>query len=160
MDTNRLPKPIVKFENHVAAWVQPPVVGIHSGELTRSTGKIPIGMARFPGRVSSVFMSIGSGKDDAADELSVTANVYVGANAVCSTAPKIAYVSGEASKAKTSADVLVAAGGVTPAVINPTYQDVAKGDIIWMQLALARTATPTTEISGVVVEVDIDPVLP
>lgn len=164
MIRDRMPKPMVKFENHVAAWVQPPIVGMFSGELKTSTGKIPIGVTRFPGTISAVSMSIGSGKDDAADILRVVGNVYAGVNgadAVCSTAPAIDYVSGEANSDKTTANAISGeTAGITSAVINTTYATVAAGDIIYMQLGVTRTATPTNEIAQVAIMVEIDPVLP
>ena len=160
----RVPKPMVHFEKHVSAWVQPPIVGIYSGELKADTGKIPIGMVRFPGTISAVSMSIGSGKDDAADILRVVGNVYAGVNgadAVCSTAPTIDYISGEANSDKTTANAISGeTAGITPAVIDSTYATVAAGDIIYMQLDVTRTATPTKEIAQIAIEVEIDPVLP
>jgi hypothetical protein len=159
----RVPKPFVKAEVGISAWVQPPIVGIHSGELKVDTCKIPIGMVRFDGVIRSIDLSIGSGKDDAADELSVTANVYkgvAGATAVCTTAPKLAYVSGEANSAKTTMGVVSATTDIIPAVLNAVNAAVSAGDIIWMQLDVTRTATPPNEISGVAVMVEIDPVLP
>ena len=164
MIRDRMPKPMVKFEKHVSAWVQPPIVGMFSGELKTKTGKIPIGVTRFPGIISAVTLSIGSGKDDAGDVMKVTANIYAGVNgadAVCSTAPAIAYVSGEANAARTTANVISGeAKGILPAVVNPTYATLAAGDIVYMQLDVTRTATPTNEIAQIAVVVDIDPVLP
>ena len=157
----RTAKPCIKFENQVSDWVQPPLILNFSGELKTSKDTQPMGMARFSSRISGVAISGRMGKDDAADILSVAAQVYINGVAALDTTPTIAYVSGEAAQYKTTQGYVEdnTAAGVTVAVIG-TACEADAGDIISCALTTVRTATPTTEIAHVSVMVEMTPVLP
>lgn len=154
----RMPKPSVKFENHVSAWVQPPMTGCFSGELKASTGRIPLGLARFPGSVANCSLSAIVGKDNA-QALAVAVQFYINDVSVCSTPAAVAHVSGEAAQVKTTKGLAASVTGKTIAVLGSDLT-VSEGDILSYALTLTRTATPTTEIKDVSVMVEIEPNLP
>ena len=155
----RTPKPCIKFENQVSDWVQPPLQNQFSGELTATTGRRPMGMARFPGLVGNVAISARMGREAGANVLSVAAQVYINGVAVCTTAPKLAYVSGEAAGYKTTQGLAADASGKTIAVVGSSNV-VAAGDTLECVFTVVRTASPVTEISSVSAIVEITPVLP
>jgi hypothetical protein len=127
----------------------------HSGELTASQYGKPLGAVTIPGKITDVALSVGaSGKDDS-NPLRISGEVYINGASCLTTPPSIAHVSGEASAQKTT--LTTGDTGIGSPVINLSANEVLQGDVLTCDLILDRTATPTTEISSVVLMVMIEP---
>jgi len=127
-----------------------------SGETTLGVKSAPLGAARFGGKVTNVWLTVGaSGKDDT-NGLHISGEVYINGTSCLSTQPAISHVSGEASQQKTTK--VTGDTGVTQAVMDTDNNEFTSGDIFTYDLDVARTASPTTEISNVILVVDIEPI--
>jgi hypothetical protein len=152
------PLPSPGFPQQVAAVVQPPFVGFFSGEVTTSMGIRPLGMARYAGKVTGVYMSVAlCGKDDTpANTPRISGEVYINGTTCLTTTPKIGCHSGEAAAQKTTiteaADTNVAA-----AVIDQTANTVAAGDVISWSYTYAGSTSPTTKLKHPCVLVEVTP---
>ncbi len=150
------PFPSVGLEGKIDSSIQPPLHFEYSGELILTTGAIPLGAARKAGRVVDVWMSAGeSGKDDS-QRLDVSGEVLINGTTCLSTVPTISHVSGETSQQKTTK--ITGDTGITQAVIDETANIVSPGDVISTVFTLNRTSSPTTEISNVIIVVELEPV--
>ena len=152
----RGPFPSPSFDRQVAAVGMQPNMDNVSGEVTASDGGRSLGLARYAGKILGVHLSVlASGKDDAADDLYIEADVMINAVSCLTTKPRIAYVSGEASTQKST---LVTTGtGLTQAVVNVAASEFAVGDVISWNMLLTRTASPTVEISNPSIIVEVEP---
>jgi hypothetical protein len=152
------PLPTPNFPQQVAASVQAPFVGFYSGEVTTSIGQRPLGMARYAGKITGVYLSVGGcGKDDTpANTPRISGEVYINGTTCLTTTPKIGCHSGEADQQKTTmteaADTNVAA-----AVIDRTANTVAAGDVITWALTYAGSTSPTTKLKHPCVLVEVTP---
>lgn len=155
MEQGRGPFPSPAFKKQIAANDPSPMIAIFSGEITASAPGRMLGAANVGGVVSDVWLSVGaSGKDDS-DTLSLTVDVMINGTSCLDTTPVIAHVSGEASTNKTtkvSGDT-----GITQRALDTDNYSVSPGDVITCDLALTRTASPTTEMSSVAVVVEFEP---
>lgn len=151
------PFPAVAFNEMIAANVMPPLVGTISGEVTASKNGVPLGAARFGGKVSDVWLSVGgSGRDDS-NTLSIAANIKINGTTCLTTQPAIAGNNGSASEQKTTK--VTGDTGVTQAVISASANSVTPGDVISCDWTVVRTASPTTEISNAMVFVEFEPAI-
>lgn len=149
------PYPVTNFPQLVNEVAENPFTVTISGEITASKLGAPLGAVKFPGKVVDVWMSIvGSGKDDS-NTLSIEGNVYINGTTCLSTQPKIAHVSGEAATNKTTK--VTGSTGITQGVVDADADDVSAGDIITGDIALTRTASPTTEMNNAALVVEIEP---
>ena len=152
---NWTPNPSVNFEKIVAESVLPPLQLPISGELTSSVSKYVFGAARVAGEVKDVWISVGaSGKDDT-NPLQVTGEISINGTSCLSTKPSIAHVSGEASQQKTTAKI--GDTGIAQAVLDYDNNTFVEGDVFTCDLTLVRTSSPTTEMSSIVVCVELEP---
>lgn len=127
-----------------------PVTYAISGEFTADKTGIPVISPDFAGYVQKVTLGVGaSGKDDT-NTLSVEVDLKVNTTSVFTTKPKLAHVSGEASQAK---NTLASGSGITQPVLNRTATDFSAGDILYADVDLTRTASPTTEMANLVMNV-------
>lgn len=127
-----------------------PIIYTISGEFTADDSGVPLTSPDFDGYIQKVNVSLGaSGKDDT-NTLSVEVDVKVNTSTIFTTKPKIAHVSGEASQAK---NTLSSGDGITEAVYDRTATDFDAGDIIYADIDVTRTASPTTEMSNLVLSV-------
>ena len=149
------PYPTPKARKQWAANDASPMLAVVSGELTVNQSGVPLGACNVAGKVSDVWLSVGqSGKDDSAT-LSLTADVLINGTSCLGTAPVIAHVSGEASTNKTTKDD--ADTGVTQAAMDADNNDISYGDVLTYDMALTRTATPTTEMGTFTIVVELEP---
>lgn len=155
MVQNWKPLPAVNFRDIVSDNVIPPLQLARSGEITASVTASVIGASRFAGSVKDVWMSVvASGKDDS-NALQISGEVFINGVTCLSTKPSIAHVSGEASTNKTT--VVTGDTGIAQAVIDYSANSFVAGDVFTANLTLVRSSTPTTEMSSVVVVVELDP---
>lgn len=155
MEQRQGPFPSPAFLKQVGANDPSPMTAVVSGEFTANVSGAPLGACNVAGKVSNVWLSVqASGKDDS-NTLSLTADVLINGTSCLDTAPIIAHVSGEASTNKTTKDD--ADTGVTQATMDSDNNDVSYGDVISYDLALTRTASPTTEMRNVVLVVEFEP---
>jgi len=149
------PYPSVAFPQQVNEVSEPTPGAVFSGEFTTDKRGYVLGAAKGAGRAVNAWLSVlASGKDDAAT-LSLALDVKINGTSCLSTQPVIAHVSGEASMQKTSKEDTDT--GITQAVVDADADDYAPGDIFTCDLALTRTASPTTEMSNVAVVVELEP---
>ena len=150
------PFPHVEANKQQAANIMPPIIYTQSGELTTNVTGYPVGAFRNAARISKLWLSCGaSGKDDS-NTLSFTADVKINGTSALTTAPAIAHVSGEASQAKTTR--ITGDTGITQSVMNSSNNLGNAGDTITLDVAITRTATPTTEMANATVVVEFEPV--
>ena len=148
--------PSTHFPRMVSDAVSPPFVGILSGEVALTRRGMPLGVARYPGRITSVNLSVlGSGKDDSSVP-TCTANVKINGTSCLTTQPIVAHVSGEAAQQKTTVSE-AADTGITEAVVNQSANTVAAGDVLTWDLVYTGNASPTTKAHNVVIIVEMDP---
>lgn len=150
------PLPTPAFSKQVSSVVMAPLMGWISGEVSASTGQLPLGMARFAGRITGVYMSVGeSGKRDS-DVPRISGEVYINGVSCLTTVPSIGHVSGETSQQKTTfsdaADTAVQA-----AVINASANTLSVGDVITWAITYAGNASPTAKIKNPCVLVEVTP---
>jgi len=139
----------------ISANILPPLTATVSGEVTASIAGSPLGAARFAGRVQKCWFTVGaSGKDDT-NPLQIRGELYINGVTCLSTRPLISHVSGEASQHKTTR--LTGDTGVTQAVIDGDANTFSAGDIFTYDFDLVRTASPTTEISNIVLCAELEP---
>jgi hypothetical protein len=152
------PLPSPGFPQQVAAVVQPPFIGFYSGEVVASIGQRPLGMTRYAGRVTGVYMAVSScGKDDTpANTPRISGEVYINGVSCLTTTPKIGCVSGETAAQKTT---MVEADDdyVVAAVVDQTANEVAAGDVITWALTYGGSTSPTTKIKHPCVLVEVTP---
>lgn len=149
----QLPSPA--FPKQVAAIDMGIDHAVGSGEITASQMGLPLGLARYAGKILGVGLSVlASGKDDSND-LSIEADVLINGTSALTTKAKVAHVSGEASSQKTTLETTDT--GVTQAVVNAAAAEFAVGDVIQLNFELTRTASPTTEISNPVAIIEVEP---
>lgn len=123
-----------------------------SGEITASKGGVPVYAPDFPGKVGKVQLCLGSGGKDDSNTLSLEADIKIGGTSALSTKPKIAHVSGEAASAQSTFDT---GDGITAAVMDDDNNSFDAGQVLMLDVDLTRTASPTTEMSNLVVLVDL-----
>jgi hypothetical protein len=152
------PLPTPNFPQQVAAAVFPPFVGYYSGEMTASIGQRPLGLARYAGNITGVYLSVSScGKDDtAANTPRISGEVYINGTTCLTTTPKIGCVSGETAAQKTTF-AEAADSSCVAAVVDPTANTVAVGDVITWALTYGGSASPTTKIKHPCVLVEVTP---
>jgi hypothetical protein len=152
------PLPSPNFHQQVSAVVLPPLVGFYSGEVSASIGQRPLGLARYAGKITGVYLSVSScGKDDtAANTPRISGEVYINGTTCLTTTPKIGCVSGETAAQKTTM-VEAADTSVVAAVIDQTANDVAAGDVITWAITYGGSASPTTKLKHPCVLVEVTP---
>lgn len=124
-----------------------------SGEVTADKFGVPVGTAKFDGKISDVWVTVGaSGRDDD-QTLSMEVDLKIDGNSVFTTKPKISYVSGEASAAK---NTLASGEGIVQAVMNE-YAAFSKGDVFIADFNLTRTTSPDVEMANLVMVVEVEP---
>jgi hypothetical protein len=154
MKSMKGPFATVSINKQNAANFGGPYVDTYSGQITATQRGKPLGAIGVGGRVSNVWLScLASGKDDG-NTLSIAADVKINGTTCLTTQPAIAHVSGEASQQKTTK--ITGDTGITQASMSSS-NTVTAGDVLTYDLVLTRTATPTTEISNVVIVVELEP---
>lgn len=152
------PLPTPGFGKQVSAAVLPPFVGTYSGELTKTTGVMPLGVARYAGKVTGVYLSANStGRDNtAANVPRVSGEVFINDTTCLTTKPSIGYKSGEAPQQKTTfteaADTCVVAG-----VVDHTANTVSPGDVLTWVLTYSGSSSATTKMNNVSILVEVTP---
>jgi hypothetical protein len=152
------PLPTPNFPQQVSASVFPPFAGFYSGEVTVSLGQRPLGLARYAGKITGVYLSVSScGKDDtAANTPRISGEVYINGTTCLTTTPKIGCVSGETAAQKTTM-AEAADTSVVAAVIDRTANTVAVGDVITWAYTYAGSTSPTTKLKHPCVLVEVTP---
>lgn len=149
------PYPEAAYEKRLAQCVMPPLMDVISGELTTSRVDRPLGAARFPGRVTAVWMSVkGCGRDDS-NALQISGEVFINGTTCMTTKPSICANNGSAAAQKTT--VVTGDTGIAQGVVDQTANTFEAGDVFTCAYTIKRTATPTTEIKGVVLVVELEP---
>uniref|UniRef100_A0A6M3IEV9 Uncharacterized protein n=1 Tax=viral metagenome TaxID=1070528 RepID=A0A6M3IEV9_9ZZZZ len=151
------PYPSVAFFKHIGKDALVPLAVVFSGEMTVGVKSAPLGAAGRGCRVSDVWMSVGACGLDNSNSLQITGEVYINGTTCLSTRPSIGYVSGEASQQKTtkvSGDTAIA-----QAVVDMTANTLTDGDVISYDIDLVRTASPETEITNVILVVELEPII-
>lgn len=144
------------FRQQMAANILAPMMDSYSGEFTENMYGKPLGVARMAGRISDVSLSVAaSGKDDS-NTLSVAGDVYINGTSCLTTQPAISHISGEVSQFKTTK--VTGDTGITQRVLDYDNNSFSPGDIITYDLALTRTASPTTEIKHPSIIVGLEPI--
>lgn len=152
--TGPLPSP--SFPQQVASEVLPPFIDTISGEVAVTKRGMVLGMARAPGIVKGVFLSVGgSGKNDSSFP-SGEADVYINGVSCLTTRPRITHVSGEASMQKTTFTD-AADTGVRAGVVDESAKTFAAGDVITWDFIYDGHAAPTTKIHSVSILVEVEP---
>jgi len=155
MTKRHFPYPSVNFPQQVNEAVETSLVSLVSGEITADVKGAPLGAAKGAGKAVDAWISVGgSGKDDS-NPLQISGEIYLNGVSILSTLPVITHVSGEASAHKTTKES--GDTGITQAVINTDANDYSPGDVFSYDLTLVRTVSPTTEVSNVVVVVELEP---
>jgi hypothetical protein len=152
------PLPTPNFPQQVSASVFPTFSGFYSGEVTTSLGQRPLGLARYAGKITGVYLSVGScGKDDtAANTPRISGEVYINGTTCLTTTPKIGCVSGETAAQKTTMTE-AADSSVVAAVIDRTANTIAAGDVITWAYTYGGSASPTTKLKHPCVLVEVTP---
>ena len=151
------PYPSVAFTQQIENAGIQILSAVWSGELKASTGIMPLGAARFDGRVKDVWVTAnGSGRDDS-NILSVSTDVYINGVSCLTTTPVISGEVGSASRQKTTKTSDDVSDGCRQAVINTSADSFDKGDMFTYKFTLTRTATPTTEMNNLCVVVELYP---
>jgi len=152
----KVPRPSVAFPQQVNEVALSPMVAVPSGELRVTQLETPIGSPIIAGRIKDVWMSIGaSGNTADSYPLQVSGEVFINGVSALSTKMSINHISGEASQQKTTK--VTGDTGITQAVIDQDANSVVPGDVITYTLTVDRTATPTIEMSNLVVVVELEP---
>ena len=152
------PLPGPNFPQQVAAVAVNPLIGYYSGEVITSIGQRPLGLIRYAGHITGVYLSVSScGKDDtAANTPRISGECYINGTTCLTTTPKIGCASGETAQQKTTfpeaGDTYVAA-----AVVNPAANTVAVGDVITWALTYGGSTSPTTKLKHPVILVEVTP---
>lgn len=150
----RTPTPSPSFRKLVAVDGIRYFEGTISGEITASSGRIPMGSCPVGGQIRDVWLSVGtSGKDDT-NTLSLDVDVKINGTTCLTTKPKIAHVSGEVSQQKTT--VVAGDTGLTHAVLAAA-NSFSPGDVISFNATLTRVASPTTEMANACIVVEVEP---
>lgn len=138
--------------------VMPPIVGLVSGELTASRSRAVMGAARTSGIVTDAWISVyGCGRDNS-NNLSGEVDIKINGTSIFTTTPKIAGNNGSASAQKTTK--VTGDAGIVAGVINPSARSFSPGDVFTFDFTLTRTASPTTEMSNLVVVAELEPSRP
>lgn len=145
------------FPKQCASEVFPPFVGTISGEVAGSVRGMPLGMARFPGKVTGVYMSVkGCGKRDTSVYISGEVDVKINGTSCLTTSPRIGVKSGEVSAQKTTfpsaSDVAVIASALDHSNIDFNEGDVFEWDFIYY-----GETSPATKMNGICVIVEVEP---
>ena len=151
------PFPSVAFHKQIGRDAMPPMQAVFSGEMTVGVKLAPLGSVDRGGKVVDVWMSVNASGKSNTYQLQVTGEVYINGTSCLSTRPSIGHVSGETSQQKTthvSGDT-----GIKQAVINASANTFTDGDMLTYKFDLVRTGTPTTEISNVVLVVELEPII-
>ena len=122
-----------------------------AGDLTSSAnGNVPTGrhVVHTAGELIDVFVVVEANGVDSVDPLSITVDVikndFDASDSMLSVLPKLDKTAGSGTK-----NTMAAGTGITQAVMNTDgTEQVAKGDVITVDVALTRT-TPDTEFNGI-----------
>lgn len=155
MKEHKGPFPFPFWRKHLAANIMPPLVGFYSGEFEANVKSAPLGAARTSGVVTDVWLSIGASGKSNDYTLQVSGEVFINGATCLTTKPSIAHVSGEASQQKTTKES--GDTGVAQAVVNTSANSFSRGDVFTYDLTCVRTGAPTTEMSNVVIVVELEP---
>jgi len=104
------------------------------------------------GKITNVGLYVANTGEDGANPLEIEADVKIAGTSIFNTKPKITKDATDGSSTYESGT------GITQPVFNLTtgIRDFAVGDLITIDLNLTRTATPTDEMSGIVVIIDYE----
>ncbi len=122
-----------------------------------STGN-SLGVMKQAGKIRQVAFMTSQGDQEGSEELSVEVDVLINGVSCLDTKPKIAYGTGESSEQRST---LVSGefDGVTVAVLDNDARTFTRNDRITYDVDVTRTS-PITEIAGLGVLVEIEPILP
>ncbi len=126
----------------------------HSGEITANKHGIGFQAFGVAAKINNVWLSVGGNGKLNSNPLNIAADVMVNGTSCLSTSPVIAASSATSAQATT----LASGTGITQAVIDTANNTAAAGDVLTCDLTITRTDSPTTEISNVIVTVEITPV--
>nr|BDD45814.1 hypothetical protein 13 [bacterium] len=147
------PWPNPAFPQQVAEVVMPPLADLYSGEFSANITNRILGAPRDDCRISDAWFSVSeSGRDDT-DTLRATLDVKINGTTCISTNPSIDGAIGKASEQRTTK---ISGEGAIQGVIA-TANLCSPGDVITYDLTLTRT-TPDTEMAGLVVVVEFEPI--
>jgi hypothetical protein len=147
----------VNFPQQVANEVFPPFVGNVSGEIAINKLGIPLGIARFAGRIVDInIAALQSGRRDTTVFISGEVDVKINGTTCLTTKPRIYGKSGAASEHKTTF-TSAADTGVRAAVINQSANTFAEGDILTWDLIYYGETSPATKMQNVCVIVEVEP---
>lgn len=152
------PRPSIGFSEDIGQYNEPPMTLLISGEFTTKRAGVVVGSPRFNGRVRNVWMSVKNCGHDASNALNISGEVYINGTTCLTTTPKIAAVSGETGAQKTT--LVTGDTEIVQANIDESANSYNAGDVITADIALQRTATPGTELAGIVLVVDLLPDFP
>jgi len=149
-------KPQVNFKRVMADESVFRMQGNISGEITEGTTGRLLGAVDFDGAISDIWLSVGASGKDAAEDLSIEADVFINGTTCLTTKPKIEHITGEDSQQKTTLAAAVDTG-ITEAGLLATAISFSAGDVLTYDFYITRTASPTTEIEAPCLVVDLVP---
>jgi len=134
--------------------VMPPLIGLISGELTADRPRCVMGAARTSGIVTDAWISMyGCGRDDT-NGLSGEVDIKINGTSIFTTKPIIRSNHSEAAAHKTTK--VSGDKEITQAAINPSARSFVAGDVFTFDFDITRTASPTTEMSNLVVVAELE----
>jgi hypothetical protein len=146
------------FDRQVADVVQAPLYVTVSGEIAVSKTGLPAGIARNPGKVTGVIMSVLGVGRDASAACTLTGNVRINGTTCLTTQPVIAYVSGEVGNDQRTTHVNAADTGITAAVIDHTANSYNPGDVFTVDFIYSGDANPEVKLHNAVMMIELDPI--
>lgn len=120
-----------------------------SGDITASVTATYLGMALQAGTIPTAALYVANTGQDSSNALTLELDVLINGTSIWTTKPKISKTAADGARTN------VAGTGVTVGVVDATKNILAVGDIITYSLTLVRTASPTDEMDGAKVEVQI-----
>ena len=148
-----LPSP--GFRHQVIDEVMSPFYDVISGEVTATVNR-PLGIARFPGRIKNVTMSVAGlvGGDTNANIPRVSGEVFINKVSAVTTKCSIGHISGETLQHKTT-DSEAADTPVIECVINEAANTFVPGDILtWTCWYSGSASTANVQSPSILVEVE------
>ena len=148
-----LPSP--GFRHQVIDEVMPPFSDVISGEITATVNR-PLGIARFPGKIKNVTLSIAGfvGGAVPADIPKISGEVVSNKTSVLTIKGSIGHISGETLQHKTT-DSEAADTPVIQPVINEAVNSFVPGDILtWTCWYSGSASTAKAQSPAILVEVE------
>ncbi len=119
-------------------------------DITASVADETLFVAEEAGTIEDVIVYADNTGTDASNALEIEADVDIGGSSCLTTLPKITKAAADRSNSKAGG------AGVTGAAIDTAANTLTAGDRVSVDLNLTRTASPTDEMAGVIVQVVVN----